>query len=269
MTTSERIAELCRKDRLSPSLLLVHPDPLFLRGEVKEIALLLFCSATGKKPCGICLACKKISSAIHPDFRRIETEGKEIKIEAIRDLQRWLFIAPHEAPRKMAHIESAELLNPAASNSLLKTLEEPPPYATLVLTARTPESLLPTLRSRLSLIRFPEVESASSDVATPDWLPSLEQLLQGESFSAEAVFELTAEIGNDLLGLRHFFKTVERRLRDRMKSATLPSEWVEIDRLFDLALAMERETLRRYANVALSLDYLLTELGTLRSTSHA
>src|SRR5262249_33060960 len=158
-----------------------------------SIAARLFCvESRGPIPCGNCVACKKVASGIHPDLRRLETEGKEIKIESVREVQKWLFIAPHEAKFKIVVIATAELLNIAASNALLKTLEEPPPFAYLILTARSSENLLPTIRSRLTMIRFPAgAATAESPDEIPEWRAPLDRLLREGSMAPGEIFELT------------------------------------------------------------------------------
>ena len=114
--------------------------------------------------CGKCPACRKLESGNHPDLHRVEPDGQFIKIDQIRALQKELGYRPYEAPRKACIIDAAERFNPSSGNALLKTLEEPPGKAIIVLLTSAPESVLPTIRSRCQQLVFsgvPENEIAA------------------------------------------------------------------------------------------------------------
>lgn len=112
----------------------------------------LFCGADDG--CGSCSSCRKMGSLQHPDLHLVEPEGAFIKIDQIRNLQRELTLRPAEAPVKACIIDDADRLNPAAANALLKTLEEPPGNALMILLTTNPARILPTVRSRCQLLRF-------------------------------------------------------------------------------------------------------------------
>lgn len=113
----------------------------------------LFCEQG--KGCGSCPPCHKIALLQHPDLHLIEPDGAFIKIDQIRELQRELSLRPFEAPRKACIIEAADRLNPASGNALLKTLEEPPGHALLVLLTANIGGVLPTILSRCQQLHFP------------------------------------------------------------------------------------------------------------------
>jgi DNA polymerase III subunit delta' len=104
--------------------------------------------------CGSCVACRKVDHHNHPDLHLLEPDGATIKIEQVRELQKELSYRPLEAPKKVCLIESAERMNPAAGNALLKTLEEPSGDALIILLTSHPEKLLPTIRSRSQRLPF-------------------------------------------------------------------------------------------------------------------
>ncbi|MFQ5596795.1 MAG: DNA polymerase III subunit delta' [Nitrospiria bacterium] len=106
------------------------------------------------EPCDRCLACRKMKDRNHPGFSMIEPEGQAIKIDQIRALQSEIVMKPIDGPKKIILIDPAEKMNDAAANSLLKTLEEPPPYAVLILIAARTSALRPTLLSRCQKIGF-------------------------------------------------------------------------------------------------------------------
>ena len=88
-----------------------------------------------------------------PDCIRIKPDGNSIKIAKIRNLQSDIIIKPHKK-YKIYIIDKSERMTTEAQNALLKTLEEPPEYAIIILVANNKESLLPTIRSRCEIIKF-------------------------------------------------------------------------------------------------------------------
>jgi DNA polymerase III subunit delta' len=92
--------------------------------------------------------------AVHPDLYELDALGEMIRIDAIRELRRDLHMRPFEADRRVYLIHRAHLLNDDAADALLKDLEEPPPYAVMVLIADDLGSLTETIRSRCQLVPF-------------------------------------------------------------------------------------------------------------------
>jgi DNA polymerase III subunit delta' len=92
--------------------------------------------------------------AAHPDIYELDALGEMIRIDAIRELRRDLHLRPFEASRRVYLILSADLLNDDAADALLKDLEEPPDYATIVLVADDLGPLPVTIRSRCQLVPF-------------------------------------------------------------------------------------------------------------------
>lgn len=123
-------------------------------------------------PCGRCPACQKIEKGIHPDVTVLAEEramvkagrweaksgrapSRDIVVDQVRDLvDHRLSLARFEGRRRFVVIDPADAMNPQAQNALLKTLEEPPGDTTLILVASSPDSLLPTIRSRCLRVPF-------------------------------------------------------------------------------------------------------------------
>jgi len=121
-------------------------------------------------PCGECRNCKQIASMQHPDLAVIhaDAEGGTIKVEQIRETRRTLTLKPYAANYRVALFLRFQEANDSAANALLKTLEEAPSYAVLILTADNPEQLLPTIVSRCEVLRLrslgiQEVQKALED----------------------------------------------------------------------------------------------------------
>ncbi len=135
----------------------------------KKTAALAFVEAVfcGKdEGCGLCSSCRKIAALQHPDLHLVEPDGTFIKIDQIRGLQRELAYRPFEAPKKACIIDAADRLNPAAGNALLKTLEEPPGDALMILVTDHIGGMLPTIISRCQRLHF----SALSQAAIEEFL---------------------------------------------------------------------------------------------------
>jgi DNA polymerase III subunit delta' len=131
-----------------------------------RLAQALNCEVNPLEPCLQCRTCKRIERGNHPDVRiagmATQAEGlakedaarqKELKIGTVRGWQQDIALRPYEGRRRVFILHDAERLNEEASNAMLKTLEEPPPYATLILVADSAE-LLPTIVSRCRALRL-------------------------------------------------------------------------------------------------------------------
>ncbi|MFN2467955.1 MAG: hypothetical protein ABR521_07505 [Gaiellaceae bacterium] len=97
---------------------------------------------------------QRVERRAHPDLYVLEPLGDQIRIDPIRELRRDLHMRPFEAARRVYLIFSADLLNAEAADALLKDLEEPPPYAVIVLVADDLGPLPATIRSRCQLVPF-------------------------------------------------------------------------------------------------------------------
>jgi len=114
--------------------------------------------------CGECPACRRIVRGVHPDVQTIEPgDTGSIKIEQVRAAIDGAVFRPFEGRRRVTMIERADSLVLAAQNALLKTLEEPLPASVFILITSRPDTLLPTVRSRCSHLRFGRLQVA--DVA--------------------------------------------------------------------------------------------------------
>ncbi|MFH1780539.1 MAG: DNA polymerase III subunit [Candidatus Nealsonbacteria bacterium] len=139
------------------ALLFYGPGDTGKRDVAIEFIQLLNCEAEKfeARPCLICRVCKDIAKNTHPDLTIIEPqESKEIKIIQIRDLQKSLSLKSYSAPFKTAIINQAHLLNQEAQSAFLKILEEPKGDSLFILISEYPETLLPTILSRVERLRF-------------------------------------------------------------------------------------------------------------------
>jgi len=107
-------------------------------------------------PCGQCRDCKQIEAMQYADLTVIQadSEGGTLKVDQVRETRRMLTLKPYMAKYRVALFLRFQEANDNAANALLKTLEEAPSYAVLILTADNPEQLLPTIVSRCEVLRL-------------------------------------------------------------------------------------------------------------------
>lgn len=131
-----------------------------------RMAQVLNCERGGDAPCLQCRTCRRIERGNHPDVRIASMESqaaalpaaeaarqKDLKIGTIRTWQSDITLKPYEGRRRVFILHDAERLNEEASNAMLKTLEEPPPFATIILVAHN-ANMLPTIISRCQVLRL-------------------------------------------------------------------------------------------------------------------
>ena len=122
-----------------------------------EFAKMILCNSTDAhvKPCLHCNSCIAFLGENHPDFMAIFPEdGKSIKIEQIRYFQEKIVEKPITSTKKVYVIYNSDCMTKEAQNCLLKTLEEPPQYAVIILVLSNESKLLPTIKSRCVKINF-------------------------------------------------------------------------------------------------------------------
>jgi len=148
------------------ALLLVGPAAVGKTTLALDLAAGLLCAAEEgvARPCRTCRACRLVAGGTHQDLHRLAPEGagRQVRIGdpsdpdpgTVRHLIHEMARLPVEGRHRVAVIEGAHRMNEDAQNALLKTLEEPPAGATLILCADEPERLLPTVRSRAATLRL-------------------------------------------------------------------------------------------------------------------
>lgn len=169
------LRRLVTNGRVPNSLLFAGDEGVGKRQFAIELAKTLVCTdPQDDEACGVCSAClrtenfkfpkaddkdaqKRVIWSDHADVGTIIAYNRNILVDAIRHLETEANFQPYEARSRFFIIDDADKMNDAASNALLKTLEEPPPTSHIFLITSRPDSLLPTIRSRCQTLRFAPV----------------------------------------------------------------------------------------------------------------
>src|SRR5919197_4372231 len=160
----DRLARRAVEGDVAHAYELSGPRSIGKRTLAIRLAQTLLCTSEPRSAggCGRCLACRKVEHLTHPDVRLVtrlvdverENDRKFIAIEQIREMQQDLALRPMEGSWRIVIIDDAAELSEHAEVALLKTLEEPPPHAVVLLLTPTPTQLLETVRSRLVPLPF-------------------------------------------------------------------------------------------------------------------
>ena len=163
--------------RVPNSLMFAGDEGVGKRQFALELAKALVCTdPTDGEACEVCPACvradnfrfpkpddkrahERVIWSDHPDIGTIIAYNRNILVDAIRHIESEANFQPYEARSRFFIIDDADKMNDAASNALLKTLEEPPATSHIFLITSRPDSLLPTIRSRCQTLRFAPVST--------------------------------------------------------------------------------------------------------------
>ncbi|MBA3868832.1 MAG: DNA polymerase III subunit delta' [Chloroflexota bacterium] len=154
----EHLRKSIANARIRHAYLIVGSESIGKETLARALAMTLNCTSEDEnaRPCGQCSSCKRIASGNHPDMIYSELDGTTgaLKIEEIRTVTGKIALKPYEARYRIAILRDFDHARPQAQDALLKTLEEPPPQALLILLAPSTESLLPTITSRSQVIHL-------------------------------------------------------------------------------------------------------------------
>ncbi|CEK20200.1 DNA polymerase III, delta prime subunit [Chthonomonas calidirosea] len=162
----------------------------------RTLAQVVACQTPKRDPldaCGVCVSCRYADAGSHPEILTIRPAGEQIQIWQLWDrngrppgaLSHTLSFAPVIGRKRVYILEQVERLTEAAANSLLKVLEEPPPYALFILTAPHPSRVLPTIVSRSQVLRLLPLPQT----ALADYLRQLFALEPAQAYQVAAISE--------------------------------------------------------------------------------
>jgi DNA polymerase-3 subunit delta' len=202
-----RFRRLLAKGRLASTYLFVGPEGIGKRTFAIRLAECLLCRQRDDvllERCGACDSCRLTSAGNHPDLELIQrrADRQELTLDLFigdrehrnqEGLCPRLALAPAVASRRIAIIDDADYFNEESANALLKTLEEPPRRALIILVGTTANRQLPTIRSRCQVVRFRSLDEGAAGALL---------LQEGTARDAQHAKELARRSGGSLVRAR-------------------------------------------------------------------
>ncbi len=176
-------------NQLAQFVVFAGHDTEGMRESAQTIARMLLCTHATKRPCRRCDSCT-IPLQRHPDYFLLRTEETEasVKIEHAKALLRFASKSAMLGGWRVAVIEQGDELTNSAANAMLKMLEEPPKDLSTILIVSSPTRILPTIRSRSALFRFPALRKTVRDHKTIEATQSdIQRSLEAVGSSSEAL----------------------------------------------------------------------------------
>lgn len=147
-------------NKCSHSYLFVGTSGIGKKLIAREFAKMILCEGEHKY-CNKCKSCVEFDSRNNPDFQEIVPDGSNVKIDQIRQMQSKVYESPIISRKKVYIIDDADLMTKEAQNCLLKTLEEPPDFVTIILIGSNESNFLSTIKSRCIILNFEDIDSTS------------------------------------------------------------------------------------------------------------
>jgi DNA polymerase-3 subunit delta' len=274
-SVKDLLTQLLRNNRIPNSLLFAGSEGVGKRQFAIELARAFVCRQPfAYLACGKCAACTRVglfntptsekgeeydrvSFGEHPDVGLVIPFKRNLRVGAIRALEIEANYRPYEASARVFIIDDADKMNDAASNALLKTLEEPPETTYLILITSRPDALLSTIRSRCQTIRFAPVTKNE-----------IEELLGERRNFKAADAKLAARISNGSVGNAMTIDIDNYRTRRTFQLSVVEKAFVRPDRA---ALLRSAEQLNDAKNKDLHeenlavLESLIRDMWTLKN----
>ena len=276
-----RLRAAVAADRVAHAYLFAGPNGSGKHATAVAFAAAVNCDELPGEGCGHCASCERIAAGIHPDVRTLEPQGAAhiIPIQTIRDeVVAAVGLPPHEARVRFFLIEEAAELQPAAANTLLKTLEEPPASTRFILGTAAPDKLLPTIRSRCQKVGFAALPESLRVEIDPepggeDMRERLDRLTDtmlsalADDAAVAAVFDAAAEVGSERTdvapALRLLAEKLHLQARDAIEGGDLATA-ARIARRAALVLDTELAVTMHNAHGQLALEALLSQMRAVR-----
>ena len=203
----EHLRNSIRLDKVSHAYLFVGDKGVGKMSMAKVFAQTLQCESKGIEPCMKCKSCLQMLSENHPDIKILKHVKDALSVEEIRtQLINDAGIMPYAGPYKIYIVPDAHLLNAAAQNALLKTIEEPPSYVVVILIVDNKDVILPTILSRCVTINF--MPLSDKDVA--NYLMKKEDVPDAEAIMAAAFSQGSIEKAVNIAMSKEYSEKKER-----------------------------------------------------------
>ena len=284
----EHFRQSLRSARLASTYLFVGPAGIGKRSFALKLAQALLCQNHADEElqiCGHCASCKLAQAGTHPDLLQVARprDKSYIPVETFigppekrmrEGLCHDIGMKPFLGGRRVAIIDDADDLNMEGANSLLKTLEEPPPRSVLILIGTSAAQQLPTIRSRCQILRF---QPLATDVLIELLVStgSVASRAEAEALAplAEGSLQRALELADPQLAefRQRLFAALAKKAPDSVRLATAVSTLVDeagkeaprrrarLRQIVGFAVSYYRELMRQAAGAPASRDAVLQQ----------
>lgn len=283
-TQRDNLKKIIQTQNIGHAYMFVGQDGIGKSMIAREFAKAILCEQPTDTYCDRCECCNIFENS--PDFIFISDADDVIKVGEIRSLSENIILKPVKSNRRVFVINNADKMNEAAQNALLKILEEPPAYATIILVLSNKEKILRTIQSRCLEIHFSKlsIEEMKQYYEGQDISESLFQYARGSigklekiknSNYIENVIEIEKALSyQDLLEMNRALtkikenKTIKEEIQDILELliVKLNSELKEdyAKKIAQIEIIEEcKKNLKRNANFDITLDYMMVKLWEL------
>ena len=241
---------------------IVHPPGVIASELTDQLVRLLLCqNPTNHQPCGQCVSCR--IQETHPDLVLLVPEGVAgmIRVDSVRDSIDTAYTTASMGGRRVVLVRPADCLNQASSNALLKVVEEPPPGTVFVFQTALPGKLLPTLVSRLHMVKVPTPTREILEQTAQSFGVSHADMLVAETLLAEPMavqtnperFALAKDILQAMARVRHG-EDSQRVMKSFAKADALVASIV-MERLCECLIRAQFDDLNSPVTSALARPY--------------
>ena len=279
-----KLEKVIKSNSVSHAYLFSGKDGIGKKTLAIEFAKSVMCNeSTNFYYCGNCESCLTFESG--NDFKIISPTKNVIKVDEIRDFCGELFLKPTKTSHKVFIIDDAECMNEQAQNALLKVLEEPPLYATIILITSNKEKLLNTIKSRVVDVQFDFLsneeikkilDSRNIEYAEDAIKYANGSLIKALDFVNDELFDIAKEVEKlletkDFLAVNRKFEEIKADKKLKPNIAMILEKVMQIffmkfrnEKNYDYTniekLEETIQKIKRNANVDLALDSLMVEL---------
>lgn len=154
------IQDAAREDKVSHAYIINGDKGSGKKMLSRLFAMTLLCEKNNQEPCNECHSCIQAESGNHPDIITVSHEKpNSIGVDEIREqVNNTIDIRPYKGPYKIYIIPQADMMTVQAQNALLKTIEEPPSYAVIMLLTENADMLLATINSRCVMLKLRNIK---------------------------------------------------------------------------------------------------------------
>jgi DNA polymerase III delta' subunit len=242
---------ILRQKKLPNSLLFAGPSGIGKKETAMVVAKALNCLKKSSDACEECVHCRAINNGNFPDVMVLSPAKDVLKIDQMRLLKDTAYLKPMAGKKRVFVVADAEKMNDEASNSLLKILEEPPPFSHIILVTPNPYRIIPTIKSRCQIFQFSPISKEE-----------IQKVLVGKGIQPERAHVLSRQVdGNLKQALELDWEDVQSKRNDawhlflallkKEKASPLMKQWsasrsvdrVELGETFKVLASFSRDVL--------------------------